>query len=73
MESGGEARQRMSAVVYRIHKLATDPFICVINKEKGACHPLGHIIVACGLIVEIDNQVAQAEVRPGQLEIYRIC
>jgi hypothetical protein len=64
MESGKETRRRMSAAIYRIHKLATDPFIYVINKEKPACHPLGHI-VACGLIVEIDVQVAQAEVRLG--------
>lgn len=59
--------------IYRIHKLVTDPFIYVINKEKPACHPLGHIIVACVLIVEVDNQVAQAEGRPGQLANYRIC
>lgn len=63
MEAGGETRQRMSAAIYRIHKLATDPFIYVINKEKLAWHPRGHIIVVCGLIVEVDDQVAQAEIR----------
>lgn len=37
----------------------------IINKEEPACHPLGHTIVTCGVIVQVDDQVAQPEVRLG--------